>query len=619
MAEKKYVSYNMLSIYEECPQKYKFHYIDGLAKLYRQEKPYLSFGESLHKTLEEFFKIRNLEERTQEKLIEILKRVWVKKGYSSEEEQLEYLRDAQHYLEIFFETQDTKVIPFRVEEFFRVPVGDFFLTGRIDRIDLIKGTTDKIEVIDYKTGKFIPKQEEIDSDLQLSIYALGALKKYPRYYPEKLSVYFFQHGQKLTTSRTPQQLKDVEEELITKVALISSDVTFTPRESVFCKTCDYLLICPLMGVASDKVEAVSETRSVVSKTKLDEQQEKKDILEEELKKTKQYFQSMMQDLYALHNYSLDISSTLDIKSLGEKISNAFRGLSGATRSALFLWEEGEGKFSLLNQFNFNFSEDISIEESKIFGFLESCSFSIIAEDSYQPNNPFCFIIDESLKLKNYIVLPLVSKDKVFGLMILADISGSVLPSNKHLQTILTSLCDQAAIAIYNASLYRYAIYDGLTRLFRGSHFQERLKQEMSRVARTGDKLTLIIADIDNFKKINDTFGHIEGDRILREVAKTIRTKIRTSDIAGRYGGEEFVVLLPDTDIKGGVFVAETIRKNISETIKTSDGNPVTASFGVATFSDDMKTPSDFVKVADEALYKAKQTGKNRVVSQNAYS
>jgi diguanylate cyclase (GGDEF)-like protein len=137
---------------------------------------------------------------------------------------------------------------------------------------------------------------------------------------------------------------------------------------------------------------------------------------------------------------------------------------------------------------------------------------------------------------------------------------------------------------------------------------------MARARRTGEKLTLVMCDLDNFKKVNDTYGHIEGDRVLREFGKAVRTKTRATDICGRYGGEEFAVLLPSTDVAGAANVAENIRTQAESSIKTSDGKPITASFGVAAWDDSMNNPSDFVHKADEALYKAKQGGKNRVVS-----
>jgi len=647
-----YVSHNMLSIYSECPQKYKFHYVDGLAKLYRQEKPYLSFGESLHKALEEFFKIKNPEERTRARLMEILKNVWAKKGYTSEEEEKQYYQEAERLLGIFYDTEDLKAQPFRIEEFFRVPLGNFFLTGRIDRIDLIPGATDKLEIIDYKTGKFLPTQEEFDKDLQMSIYAIGVLKKYPRYYPEKISVYYFQHGQKLVTRRTPEDLRAAEEDIIQQVERMVSDTTFEPRESPFCKTCDYLLICPLMGVcavASDspacpanqpQVSSDKDTASTrgggeeekpaptsTPMTVVELRESQKSLLEEELKKTREHYLKLTQDLLSLHNYSLDITSTLDPKILAGKISSAFRTLSGAERAAVFFWDQGEGKFVIQNHYNFDFADDFQIDEKDVFTFHEGCSKDVIAADTYPPSgdeskNTFCKILPQNTVtgkalLKNYILIPLVVNEKILGLVMLADIAGPRQPTNKHLKSLLVSLADQAGVAIYNASLYQYAIYDGLTRLFRGSHFQERLRSEMSRMSRLhtadNEKLTLIMSDLDGFKNINDTFGHVEGDRILREFSKVVKTRIRSTDIAGRYGGEEFAILLPSTDITGGVNLAEKIRSEVASTIRTSDGKPLTASFGVAEWDPSLKEPSDFVRKADEALYKAKQTGKNRVV------
>ena len=637
----------MLSIYSECPQKYKFHYVDGLAKLYRQEKPYLSFGESLHKALEEFFKIKNTEERSRERLMEILRNVWAKKGYTSEEEEKQYYQEAERLLGIFYDTQDIKIQPFRIEEFFRVPLGKFFLTGRIDRVDLIAGLADKLEIIDYKTGKFLPTQEEFDKDLQMSIYAIGVLKKYPRYYPEKISVYYFQHGQKLITRRSPEDLRGAEEDIIERVEKMVSDTTFEPRESPFCKTCDYLLICPLMGVCavaadspacptnqtstifSDKenIPQVQPAPSSSPMTVVELRENQKSLLEEELKKTREHYLKLTQDLLSLHNYSLDITSTLDPKILAEKISTAFRTLSGASRAAVFFWDQGEGKFVIQNHYNFDFADDFQIDEKDVFTFHEGCSKDVIAVDTYPPSgddskNPFCKVLSQKTDsskslLKNYILIPLVVNEKILGLVMLADITGPRQPSNKHLKSLLVSLADQAGVAVYNASLYQYAIYDGLTRLFRGSHFQERLRAEMSRMSRLhtadNEKLTLIMSDLDGFKNINDTFGHVEGDRILREFSKVVKNRIRSTDIAGRYGGEEFAILLPSTDITGGVNLAEKIRSEVASTIRTSDGKPLTASFGVAEWEPSLKEPSDFVREADEALYKAKQTGKNRVI------
>ncbi len=142
-----------------------------------------------------------------------------------------------------------------------------------------------------------------------------------------------------------------------------------------------------------------------------------------------------------------------------------------------------------------------------------------------------------------------------------------------------------------------------------------LNSELLRAERTGDCLSLIILDIDNFKKINDTYGHQNGDKVLSAIAEVTQTHLRCYDIAARYGGEEFVLVLPGTSLVGGEEVAERLREEV-EAISFAppmDKLTVTISLGVALFPsplvDDMES---LIRQADEALYRAKQNGRNRV-------
>ena len=168
---------------------------------------------------------------------------------------------------------------------------------------------------------------------------------------------------------------------------------------------------------------------------------------------------------------------------------------------------------------------------------------------------------------------------------------------KHLQDLLVKLAN----------------VDPLTEILNRRGFAERLGQEWDRTRRYGSVFALLMADIDHFKRINDTYGHPTGDRLLRIVAQTLAAGCREADVVARYGGEEFTVLLPQQTVDSAVSVAERLRQNIAAiNLSVPHGNEkVTASFGVAD-STTCPPPDDVIQAADQALYAAKQGGRNRV-------
>ncbi len=176
------------------------------------------------------------------------------------------------------------------------------------------------------------------------------------------------------------------------------------------------------------------------------------------------------------------------------------------------------------------------------------------------------------------------------------------------------LIESAQLA--NARLEHLAITDALTGLYNRRHLLERLEQELERSARYALPLSLLILDVDNFKQVNDTAGHLTGDAVLRGISARMQACVRRVDLVARFGGEEFVIILPQTGGGGAVTEAERIRAAIGEKpVETRTGEvSVTASIGIAVFDANwMRTTNDLIGSADEALRKAKQLGKNRVV------
>ena len=226
-----------------------------------------------------------------------------------------------------------------------------------------------------------------------------------------------------------------------------------------------------------------------------------------------------------------------------------------------------------------------------------------------------FIAKEVLSnTKSLLCVPLIAKGEVIGVINITNKKHDKLFNQKDLEFI-TSLANQAAIAIDNAKLYELATKDGMTKLYIYRHFYTLLENEIRRCSRYKRNMSLIMMDIDNFKRINDTYGHLTGDTILKNLAIVLQESVRKIDIPARYGGEEFVVILPETDKEEACIIAERIRKNISQIVvkvnETQNLSP-TVSIGVAQYTTDGKEAKELINAADTALYYSKHNGKNMV-------
>lgn len=210
--------------------------------------------------------------------------------------------------------------------------------------------------------------------------------------------------------------------------------------------------------------------------------------------------------------------------------------------------------------------------------------------------------------------PLVADEEVVGALMVTDPAVRSIPEREY--QILGSIANQASIAIHNAtSLHdekRKAYTDGLTGLYNRRYFNERIEEAAGRALAEKSCLSLILLDIDNFKKYNDTYGHPEGDRLLKIVAGTMEGTIREQDILARYGGEEFAIILTNTNNTTAMQIAERIRHSVVGISPKLVKAPVTISAGVATLPDHAKESDSLINFADKSLYQAKETGKNKV-------
>lgn len=168
----------------------------------------------------------------------------------------------------------------------------------------------------------------------------------------------------------------------------------------------------------------------------------------------------------------------------------------------------------------------------------------------------------------------------------------------------------------NAELRTMSRVDGLTGLYNRRYWQERFDSNFKLAKRRESPVTAMMLDIDHFKAVNDTFGHQAGDKVIQKLAEVIRENLRETDIAGRYGGEEFAIVLVDTDQSSAKSVAERIRVMASECAVEHEGHTITftVSVGLAVFSNQHRSAMQWLEMADQALYEAKQSGRNRVIS-----
>jgi diguanylate cyclase (GGDEF)-like protein len=233
------------------------------------------------------------------------------------------------------------------------------------------------------------------------------------------------------------------------------------------------------------------------------------------------------------------------------------------------------------------------------------------------STPFFFEGERDLDdFHSFFGAPLHRDDKVSGVLVLLSKKRENFPEDKKDPVLF--LADLIAIALEKAKLYAetraLSIRDGLTNAFNHRYFQEKLTEELKRAQRSGSTFSLLMLDIDEFKKFNDQYGHQMGDRVLKHISDTVRKTIREIDVFARYGGEEFIIVLPETSRDGARNAAQKIRELVEMRPLIAKGKryDVTLSIGCATFPFDGTDKDSLIQEADKALYTAKKEGRNRV-------
>ncbi len=338
-------------------------------------------------------------------------------------------------------------------------------------------------------------------------------------------------------------------------------------------------------------------------------------LKKELMETKEHLMSKLSELHALFDVSTSISHLKESGNLYESIPGAVRRYLGIEEVALFLYRD-----------EIDSLEPVSISDS-LRGAFRGIKFKpgegivgkvfVSGESTYVPDlslsSDYLYTREQLRDVKSVIAVPVKKRDRPIGVFTISHKSINAF-DGETVGTVNT-LVRIISIALENTELYQYARKlaerDSLTLLNNHGTFHLRLNYEMERASRYGRPLTVVMLDIDGFKLVNDTFGHVTGDHILKMVAGVINAHTRKTDIAARYGGDEFAIILPETDFEAAMTITQRIcdgLKNLEVDTVSGGEIRITASFGIASSDKDTKRRDEIVEVADSLMYQAKKRG-----------
>ncbi|MEN8906516.1 MAG: diguanylate cyclase [Clostridiales bacterium] len=324
---------------------------------------------------------------------------------------------------------------------------------------------------------------------------------------------------------------------------------------------------------------------------------------------------LYQRMSSIISLSHDLSSILDLNTLLDKILSVAMEITGANGGYLLIKNEVNGNMEMfLNKTLDN--EEKKLPDDIINEVIQKgeavLTTNAVIEDKYLT----CQSI-ESNELKSILCLPIKYNEEIKGICFLDNnLSGSVFSEDDI--KILNSIMIQAAISIENAKLFKMAITDGLTGLITHKHFKYLLEKEVARCKRYIKTFSLLIFDLDNFKNINDNYGHQAGDKILSTVSNLAVDSFRSADIIARYGGEEFIVILTETDKKGAIICSDRFRNRVSSKKIIYEEKEISFSIsgGISTYPEDGNSEEILIRCADIALYDSKNNGKNLITAYN---
>lgn len=337
----------------------------------------------------------------------------------------------------------------------------------------------------------------------------------------------------------------------------------------------------------------------------------------ELERTMAFFKNAIgqriKELATVHEMSIRMNQIHDFTQLLNTILNMSLEMTGAQRGGVLFYSEEKSALKPLAKQGIE-----QIPQDSLSYVLSEQAFRkneiVLVADALHHQEPgVAAQPPEEETVKSIIVAPLETRGEVLGVLYLDSCVRENFFSEHNLEFI-KAFTPHASVAIYNARMSMQAVTDGMTKLYNSRYFRLRLSEELRRATRSRKPLSLIMFDIDHFQKFNDLHGHQVGDIVIRGVANSIRQIIRQNDFAARYGGKEFVIILPDTDQAWALPLAERLRDRIETMGLTYAGTPlpVTSSLGVVSIVGNNQGRDELIRLAHAARAQSKKDGRNRV-------
>ncbi len=339
-----------------------------------------------------------------------------------------------------------------------------------------------------------------------------------------------------------------------------------------------------------------------------------------LERANSELESRLAEIFFTHEFFKALTSFTTVDDVSSLIVDGCNGILGAEISCVYLFNRRDWTLELRasqGRPQYAFRLVIPVSETLLgqafrTGPVNQC-------DAAADRASTGWAIDKD-SIASQAAVPLRAGDNVFGVMVMASSAPREL-SEIEMER-LEVLGSQASLSLQNALLHeeleRLSVTDRLTELYNHGYFKQRLDEEFQRSVRFGHSLSLVMIDIDDFKEFNDSFGHPCGDQVLKAVSSVIRSNLREMDIAARYGGKEFVVVLPETSCEGAAGVAERIRADVERVTREATADEIsvgrTVSIGIATYPGNASSSIELLEMADAAMYRGKRAGKNRVVA-----
>lgn len=379
------------------------------------------------------------------------------------------------------------------------------------------------------------------------------------------------------------------------------------------------MLSKLTDISANKIQADHDLIMVQEQLRLKSRLEEKSTI---IERTNRALEHLVRDLSLIYEIGQEVNTIVDLDDLYAHITGTLKKYLRINEFAILVFDEKKQELHVRAAYGFEDEEAIMHTVFRtgegVTGLVAETGRKIYIKDTSRETRFLNYKFERPTKASSFLSIPLLYKEDVLGVINFArhGISSFTYQDVK----MLSLVANQVSLAIANARLYtrtrELSVRDELIGINNRRYFQQMLQMEWKRAIRFRRHLSLVMVDVDHFKPYNDTFGHLQGDQALKQIGQLLKRNLREVDTVARFGGEEFVLLLPDTDKRGAIAVAEKVRLLAEgHNFLTEDHKEtrlITISAGVSTYPDDVEEMDDLIDHADIALYRAKENGRNRI-------